>query len=181
MKWATATGDSRVNSEDSRSLRLAALFRSRRSPTASLPATARALASSLCFPRGPSQDHPLPSQCVKAAISTFPRGNHGTLGQQGYLSSWFYFLMDQIQDLNIYRMLQAKTATRVSESINCIALNAKNGYKGFSKIPTSNHAERPRDKHFVKLTWNSQIISLNQDATAGVLDIDWLLIIVPLK
>lgn len=69
----------------------------------------------------------------------------------------------------------------VSESINCIALNAKNGYKGFSKIPTSNHAERPRDKHFVKLTWNSQIISLNQDATAGVLDIDWLLIIVPLK
>lgn len=69
----------------------------------------------------------------------------------------------------------------VSESINCIALNAKNGYKRFSKIPTSNNAERPRDRHFVKLTRNSQIISLNQDATAGILDIDWLLIIVHLK
>lgn len=64
-------------------------------------------------------------------------------------------------------------------SQNCIALNAKNGYKRFSK--NSNNAERSHDRHFVKLTWNSQIISLNQDATAEVLDIDWLLVIVPLK
>lgn len=74
MKWATATGDSRVNSQDSRSLRLAALFRFRCSPTASLSATARALASSLCFPRGPFPGPPPALSMCESRHLYIPKG-----------------------------------------------------------------------------------------------------------
>lgn len=180
MKWATTTGDCRVNSQDSRSLCLTTLFCSRCSPTALLSATARALASSLCFPLSPFPGRPPAlSMCENRRLHIL-KGQPWNPWAVGI--SLFMFLLPDGPGLGSEYLLDVvgqNCNTCLSQKLHSI--NAKNGYKCFSKIPTSNHAERPRDRHFVKLTWNSQIISLNQDATAGVLDIDWFLIIVPLK